>query len=180
MFLSFTQGYSGPLAEPHCHDELTKRLLSGAQIWDGGDRRVPLRVRSVGSCFCDALSLGVFGGGLERAADTEQYSLPIRVAIIRTALRHMPQFLALAYYSSLEAYDMAVLDKVQTIGCPVTPVLPPKVARVLYLLALSEMASEFATCQQAALPWASEALRMKFRCFHPGTYHSRSVLAGVS
>ncbi|CAM9173951.1 unnamed protein product, partial [Pylaiella littoralis] len=161
-------GYSGPLAEARCEDELTKRLLCGAQVWDGGNRGVPLQTRKVGACFCDALALGVFGGGLEAADDAWQYSLPIRVAIVRTALRHMPQFLNLEYYTTLHAYDAAVLDEVTTIGCPVTPVLPPMVARVFYLLGVAEMASEFATCQQAAVPWASEALRVKIRPFHPG------------
>lgn len=129
---------------------------------------MPLRTRAIGSCFCDGLALGAFGGGLEKASDAWQYSLPIRVAIVRTALRHIPQFIALEYYCSLEAYDAAVLDKVAMVGCPTTAVLPPRIARVFYLLAIAEMASEFATCQQAAMPWTSEALRCKLRCFHPG------------
>lgn len=141
---------------------------------------MPLQTRKVGACFCDALALGVFGGGLEAADDAWQYSLPIRVAIVRTALRHMPQFLNLEYYTTLHAYDAAVLDEVTTIGCPVTPVLPPMVARVFYLLGVAEMASEFATCQQAAVPWASEALRVKIRPFHPGKPWFYQLFWGVA
>lgn len=44
---------------------------------------MPLQTRKVGACFCDALALGVFGGGLEAADDAWQYSLPIRVAIVQ-------------------------------------------------------------------------------------------------
>lgn len=167
--MSFAQGYCGPLAAAQCQDELTKQLLSGAKGCDGGGRGVPLRTRATGTCFCDAVALALFGGGVEKADDTWQYSLPIRVAIIRTALRYMLQFLALEFYTTLEANDAAVLDKVMPIGCLVPPVLLPKVARLLYLLAVSEMATEFSTIQQAAFYWASEAVRVKMRPFHPGS-----------
>ena len=79
--VSFAQGYTGPLAEPERQDELSKRLLAGAKIWDGGGRGVPLTIRGFGACFPDASSLGLYGASLTNTEDAWRYSLPILAAI---------------------------------------------------------------------------------------------------
>ncbi|CAM9391446.1 unnamed protein product, partial [Pylaiella littoralis] len=60
------------------------------------------------------------------------------------------------------------------LGCSTPEVLTESVARVLYLLAVREVAGEFSDRQQAAIPWTAQAFGVKMRCFHPGE------LSGVS
>ncbi|CAB1099133.1 unnamed protein product [Ectocarpus sp. CCAP 1310/34] len=53
-------------------------------------------------------------------------------------------------------------------GASTPEVLTESVARVLYLLAVREVAGEFSDSQQAAIPWTAQAFGVKMRCFHPG------------
>lgn len=131
-----------------------------------------------GSGLMNAVAAGAFGGKCESLEQALTYALPLRVAVARTALSRMLDFLnddahGEYYRAKFYLYGPELSDEAEAHGAcmdryPDEFPLPIGSARVLYLLAVQRVAREVGDCQQACLPWLAETLGLKIRCFCPG------------
>ncbi|CAB1097953.1 unnamed protein product [Ectocarpus sp. CCAP 1310/34] len=165
-------GYEGLLRRPMRVDRTAEDLLNGGEGADGGGRGVPVKVRGNGACYFNAVPLGIFGTKCNTPDEALGLSLSVRVAVIRAAIVHFEEFISGpeygGFYCTLQAYSAKEVKAAWSLGCDTPEVLTESVSRVLYLLAVREVAGEFSDSQQAAMPWTAQAFGMKMRCFHPG------------
>lgn len=177
------QGESGFYNISEHRDLTATALLNGAKARDGGGRGDPVQTIGNGACLMNAVAAGAFGANCSSTRQSLSHALPLRVAVVKTAL---PNFLNPDAqpndYATLQMYDADVIDEAATLGASlrfdaVDQSLPIGVARLLYLLAVKSVIGEYKDCQQACLPWLAETLGLRIRCFHPGGFSQDECMA---
>ena len=174
--LAVSQGTSTVFGEEAIVDPVAHALLNGALFEHGGDRGVPVQTLGNGACLMNAVAMGAYGGRRSRARSAQKYALPLRLATVLTGLTKMEEFLGGHMYrgdfQSLKLYDAKVTDIATTLGVNFGTLedfrLSTDVARLLYIVNLRLLCSQYNPCQQFCFPLIAEVLQMKIRCFHPG------------